>query len=371
MGKKKEEEFVLKKPSFLANAPPPKEEPIPPAPAPGANRPKSPLPNFDNPTMVKKPDTPSAMDSKMNQLDKLINKAAAKQSAGGFMLQAPPGAGGFLPGAPPGGMESPKKSKVEEIEEKMKKDDAPTLPFKMPENGEPFLLSSLGEGKATIDVIVPESVSEAASEPTAESTPAIGLEMPSMEDFGKLSANPMMPKPSAKLTAIGSTPAAPAAAAPSPSPSIGLEIPSAEDFGKLKANPMMPKPTPGLLTPKQPAPAPMAPPPVQQPAPMAPPPVQQPAPMAPPPVQQPAPMAPPPVQQPVPAVAPVQDNIAADKQKVITELKVKIANLSKTLFELEEKNILGELSDAEFQEKTARLNTLKQKVEAQIAELEK
>ena len=58
-----------------------------------------------------------------------------------------------------------------------------------------------------------------------------------------------------------------------------------------------------------------------------------------------------------------------DNQQMVTDLKIKLANVNKTLLDLEMQNITGDLSDDEFKSKTDRLNQLKQKMEQQINDL--
>jgi small GTP-binding protein len=62
-------------------------------------------------------------------------------------------------------------------------------------------------------------------------------------------------------------------------------------------------------------------------------------------------------------------SVSTDQTKLITELKIKIANVNKTLLDLEMDNITGDLSDEEFEAKSARLTNLKGKLEQQIKEL--
>ncbi len=75
---------------------------------------------------------------------------------------------------------------------------------------------------------------------------------------------------------------------------------------------------------------------------------------------------------PIPVVPKAAAKPAAggDASGMATDLKIKIANVSKDLLNLEMQNITGELSDEEFKSKTERLNQLKAKMEQQIQELE-
>ena len=57
------------------------------------------------------------------------------------------------------------------------------------------------------------------------------------------------------------------------------------------------------------------------------------------------------------------------KSTTITNLKIKIANVNKTLLDLEMQNIMGELSNEDFQAKQSRLNSVKLRLQQQIDEL--
>ncbi len=51
------------------------------------------------------------------------------------------------------------------------------------------------------------------------------------------------------------------------------------------------------------------------------------------------------------------------------DLKIKLANINKVLLDLELQNISGTLSDADYESKAQRLNTMKATIETQIQEL--
>ena len=59
-----------------------------------------------------------------------------------------------------------------------------------------------------------------------------------------------------------------------------------------------------------------------------------------------------------------------DTQKMTTELRIKIANVNKTILDIEMQNIMGELSDSDFEAKTARLQSIKARLEQQIQDLQ-
>jgi ribosomal protein L29 len=82
----------------------------------------------------------------------------------------------------------------------------------------------------------------------------------------------------------------------------------------------------------------------------------------------PTPVAPNPVTPSSPAT-PASKSVSADAEKATTEIKIKIANINKTLLDLEMQNITGELSDADFNDKTARLQNVKKQLEQQLREL--
>jgi small GTP-binding protein len=119
---------------------------------------------------------------------------------------------------------------------------------------------------------------------------------------------------------------------------------------------------------------------------MPPPPVTAPPPPVtapPPPVKAPPPpvTAPPPpvvspvIQEPVtqhqPSIDSSQSSTGADIRKIITELKIKVANINKTLLDLEMQNITGDLSDADYKIKLDKLTALKNKIDVQMSELQK
>lgn len=60
---------------------------------------------------------------------------------------------------------------------------------------------------------------------------------------------------------------------------------------------------------------------------------------------------------------------ANSSAKMITELKIKMANVNKTLLDLEMDNITGDLSDEDFEKKSQRLEAMKQKILQQIEDL--
>jgi hypothetical protein len=375
---------------------------------------------------MKKTQAPSVsgMDAKMNNLDNLINKAAAKQAAGGFLPKAPSSFGSSGP---------VKKSSsiiLPDEEENTIVDDAPTLPFNMPENDEPFLLTSLITGEKTVEVVVAEGATVPTSKAESTPEPAIGLEMPDMTDFSKMMANPMMPKPKAPMTSLSAA-ATPSAVPTSPdhSSSIGLDLPSGDDLKKMASNMMMPKPSANLLktlsTPtSQPLPpletAPSPPsmpsqPPIMPSPPMTPPkpvtsptttanispsqffggatiPSQKPTSSAPtlikpglPPMASPTPApapapsipTPSPVQPPItpptpapPPTSPTTTQPKPDAAQMINEFKLKIAGLNKSLLDFEEKNIMGEISDEEYAKKKTGIETLIGRIQKQIDELQ-
>ena len=91
----------------------------------------------------------------------------------------------------------------------------------------------------------------------------------------------------------------------------------------------------------------------------------------------PAPPVPTPI-TPTPAPTPdvvkptAQEDLQAGKvelEKIKTELKIKIANVNKTLLDLEMDNITGDLDDATYANKVGRLEAVKKKLEKQILEL--
>ncbi|MHA1646101.1 MAG: hypothetical protein ACTSVL_00885, partial [Promethearchaeota archaeon] len=57
------------------------------------------------------------------------------------------------------------------------------------------------------------------------------------------------------------------------------------------------------------------------------------------------------------------------KSSAITDLKIKIANVNKTLLDLEMQNIMGDLSDEDFQSKKAKLESIRDRFQQQIDEL--
>ena len=59
-----------------------------------------------------------------------------------------------------------------------------------------------------------------------------------------------------------------------------------------------------------------------------------------------------------------------DAKNIITELKIKVANVNKTVLDFEMQNIMGELSDADFKTKKARLQSVKERLEQQIKDLQ-
>ena len=61
---------------------------------------------------------------------------------------------------------------------------------------------------------------------------------------------------------------------------------------------------------------------------------------------------------------------AKETRDLITDLKIKIANVNKTLLDLEMQNITGDLSDEDFATKSQRLEALKGKIAYQMKELE-
>ncbi|WP_457559457.1 ADP-ribosylation factor-like protein [Candidatus Harpocratesius sp.] len=65
-----------------------------------------------------------------------------------------------------------------------------------------------------------------------------------------------------------------------------------------------------------------------------------------------------------------QSSTKSDMRALITDLKIKVANVNKTLLDMEMQNITGELSDDEFANKSKRLESVKARLEKQIQELE-
>ena len=59
-----------------------------------------------------------------------------------------------------------------------------------------------------------------------------------------------------------------------------------------------------------------------------------------------------------------------DTQKMVTELKIKVADVNKSILDIEMQNIMGELPDADFEAKTARLQSVKERLEQQIKDLQ-
>ena len=56
-------------------------------------------------------------------------------------------------------------------------------------------------------------------------------------------------------------------------------------------------------------------------------------------------------------------------ENVRTDLKIKIANVNKTLLDLEMQNITGDLSDDDYNEKTRKLESVKSRLEDQLKEI--
>ena len=56
-------------------------------------------------------------------------------------------------------------------------------------------------------------------------------------------------------------------------------------------------------------------------------------------------------------------------ENVRTDLKIKIANVNKTLLDLEMQNITGELSDEDFDDKSRKLESVKNRLEDQLKEI--
>jgi hypothetical protein len=63
-------------------------------------------------------------------------------------------------------------------------------------------------------------------------------------------------------------------------------------------------------------------------------------------------------------------DIASDAHKIITELKIKVAKVNKSVLDIEMQNIMGELSDADFESKTERLLSVKERLIQQIKDLQ-
>ncbi|UYP44444.1 hypothetical protein NEF87_000729 [Candidatus Lokiarchaeum ossiferum] len=56
--------------------------------------------------------------------------------------------------------------------------------------------------------------------------------------------------------------------------------------------------------------------------------------------------------------------------QMVTELKIKLANVNNKMLDLEMENITGDLSDEDYEQKVGRLELLKQKIEKQILEIQ-
>ncbi len=104
-----------------------------------------------------------------------------------------------------------------------------------------------------------------------------------------------------------------------------------------------------------------------------------PAPMSAPPISTthpPAPVSASPTSIPAPPAAPSSATSAdaaessRKSRQLITDLKIKIANVNKTLLDLEMQNIIGDLSDEDFASKSQRLEAMKGKIADQVKELE-
>ena len=92
------------------------------------------------------------------------------------------------------------------------------------------------------------------------------------------------------------------------------------------------------------------------------------------------------IKMPIPPPTPIQDSQIrttsatggqsekfsgeTDPSKLITDLKIKIATVNKTMLDLEMQNITGDLSDEDFASKSKRLDSVKKRLEQQINELE-
>ena len=55
----------------------------------------------------------------------------------------------------------------------------------------------------------------------------------------------------------------------------------------------------------------------------------------------------------------------------IMDLKIKITNVKKNIMDLEMENIMGNLSDNEFKQKTDKLKSMEKRLQDQIEDLEK
>ncbi|MHA1673454.1 MAG: ADP-ribosylation factor-like protein [Promethearchaeota archaeon] len=73
-----------------------------------------------------------------------------------------------------------------------------------------------------------------------------------------------------------------------------------------------------------------------------------------------------------PSSAPSAESVESSRKtrQLITDLKIKIANVNKTMLDLEMQNITGDLSDEIFANKSQRLEAMKEKIASQIKELE-
>jgi len=73
-----------------------------------------------------------------------------------------------------------------------------------------------------------------------------------------------------------------------------------------------------------------------------------------------------------PEETPVSENEQRDTiQKTLTDLKIKRASISKMALDFEMKELTGEISKEEYDEKTKKLKVLEEKIKSEIAELEK
>jgi small GTP-binding protein len=82
----------------------------------------------------------------------------------------------------------------------------------------------------------------------------------------------------------------------------------------------------------------------------------------------PAPVAPgiPPVPAPAAPIHVAPAPVSPVSSNIRTDIKIKIANVNKTLLDIEMQNITGEMSDEDFQSKSDRLNGLKARLEEQL-----